>query len=312
MSTVLFVFPADRGHFQLSIPLALGLLQREVVTNVEYFTHEQAKEWVSSHSAPGGHMYVGGSLGVFPKAFVGLYTELASSGGSFEEGLHRVSSSLFEEAKKRRITVPEFNLQFGGLQPSKTDRDALRKRINDEDVLGVVAEGTWAAFVREWEREKPILIVNPSLYGPLKLRACVKQFTRAGRKQQAGESCCSSVDFPRHTLQSVSDLCKTIGIGLDPHLANPTYYTLASPLRRKLQRHIPMDISKFIGAILPHKPRRLQCNERGVGPLFQFLNQPPSVVVLEARVEGSDPVAPPEQVIPRLSEFGADTGIGSP
>ena len=256
MSTVLFAFPADRGHFQLSIPLALGLLQREVVTNVEYFTHEQAKEWVSSHSAPGGHMYVGGSLGVFPKAFVGLYTELASSGGSFEEGLHRVSSSLFEEAKKRRITVPEFNLQFGGLQPSKTDRDALRKRINDEDVLGVVAEGTWAAFVREWEREKPILIVNPSLYGPLKLRACVKQFTRAGRKQQAGESCCSSVDFPRHTLQSVSDLCKTIGIGLDPHLANPTYYTLASPLRRKLQRHIPMDISKFIGAILPHKPRR--------------------------------------------------------
>ena len=128
MSTVLFVFPADRGHFQLSIPLALGLLQREVVTNVEYFTHEQAKEWVSSHSAPGGHMYVGGSLGVFPKAFVGLYTELASSGGSFEEGLHRVSSSLFEEAKHAKNLKEE--VSFHQEHPNHTKPQTFARREN--------------------------------------------------------------------------------------------------------------------------------------------------------------------------------------
>ena len=247
MTTLIFVFAADRGHFQFSIPLAEKLVTDGVVERIEYFVHDQAREWIPSHK---GIQY-GGSLGVFPKEFVNMYVEMASHGESFAQGCDYVNENIGEainDFRAKGLPVPEFGVSYAGLIPAVCTLDEIQSRINDPDVIGVVGEGSWNGFLFELQCSKPFMIINPSVYGPLKLKSAVDKAVEEGiiPKDYAFES----------TLEGIQKLGQAIGYSVEPSLKYPTTFTLSKHLRYEIEKFIPLDISRWEDAILP-QPRKL-------------------------------------------------------
>ena len=157
---MLIVAPADRGHFQWTLPLQASLRARG--KRVELWTHEVAAAWLpdnatttSESDSAAAPLVVRAELGDgrMLSQFVRAYKVAVSEGNSDADG-YRLALSDGHAGLRRAMAqcgVPDAKAPgsdgFDDMLASVAGREALLERLCDGDVVVVAWERVWCSWV---------------------------------------------------------------------------------------------------------------------------------------------------------------------